>query len=87
MPRYYYTRQSKSHPNSNTIFDYLLTVYDTRSGRAKRLFCTDTFRMTIREWHARDFYATIDDVTIPYEPLFVTVNHIRNRRVLLRRMV
>ena len=56
------------------IYDYLLTVYDTSSSRAKRVFCTDTFRLTIRKWCAGDVYATIDDVTTPYEPLFVTIS-------------
>ena len=42
--------------------------------RAKHEFCTDTFRLTIWELHARDDYATIDDVTTPYEPLYVIVS-------------
>ena len=40
-----------------------------RSDRPKHEFCTDTFRLTIRESRARDVYAIIDDVTTPYEPL------------------
>ena len=48
-------------------------MYDTRSGRAKRVFCTDTFRLTIRQWRAHDVYSTTDDVTTPYESLFVIV--------------
>ena len=49
-------------------------VWHTCSGGAKRVFCTDTYRLTIRESRARDVYATPDDVTTPYEPLYVIVS-------------
>ena len=49
-------------------------TWHTRSGRPKREFCTDTFRLMIRDSHARDVYAIIDDVTTPYEPLYVIVS-------------
>ena len=49
-------------------------VWHTRSGGAKRVFCTDTYRLTIRESRACDVYATTDDVTTPYEPLYVIVS-------------
>ena len=52
------------------------------SGRPKREFCTDTFRLTIRESRARDVYAIIDDVTTPYEPLYVIVSVILGFRNL-----
>ena len=74
MPNFYYTRLSKSHLNSNNIYDSLLTVHDTRSGRPKREFFTNTLRLTIRDSRARDVYALIDDVTTPYEPLYVIVS-------------
>ena len=47
-------------------------VWHTRSGR--RVFCTDTSRLTIREFRARDVYATIGDVSTLYEHLFVIVS-------------
>ena len=50
----------------------------TRCGRPTREFCTDTFKLTIRDSRARDVYAIIDDVTTPYEPLYVIVS---NRKV------
>ena len=49
-------------------------VWHTRSGGAKRVFCTDTYRLTIRESRARDVCTTTDDVTTPYEPLYVIVS-------------
>ena len=52
------------------------------SGCPKREFCTDTFRLTIRESRARDVYAIIDDVTTPYEPLYVIVSVILGFRNL-----
>ena len=49
-------------------------IWHTRSGRPNREFCTDTLRLTIRESRVRDVYAIIDDVTTPYEPLYVIVS-------------
>ena len=49
-------------------------IWHTHSSRPKRKFCTDTFMLTIRESRARDVYPTIDDVTAPYEPLYVIVS-------------
>ena len=46
----------------------------THACRHKRKFCTDTFRLTIRESRVRDVYPTIDDVTAPCEPLYVIVS-------------
>ena len=44
------------------------------TGGAKRVFYMDTYRLTIRESRARDVYATTDDVTTPYELLYVIVS-------------
>ena len=41
---------------------------------AKREFCTNTFRLTIRESRAHDVYAIIDDVTTPEDPPYVIVS-------------
>ena len=49
-------------------------IWHTHSSRHKRKFCTETFRLTIRESRARDVYPTIDDVTAPYDPLYVIVS-------------
>ena len=35
------------------LFININRVWHTRSGRPKRVFCTDTFKLTIREWRAR----------------------------------
>ena len=45
-----------------------------RSSHPKRKFCMDTFRLTIRESRAHDVYPTIDDVTAPYESLYIIVS-------------
>ena len=60
--------------SSNNIYDSLLTVYDMPSGRPKREFCTDMFRLMISELYTRDVYAAIDDVTSSYEHLYKTVS-------------
>ena len=86
MPHTYYIRLSKSYLNSSNIYDSLLTVYDTCSGRRKREFCTDTFRLTIRESRARDVYTIIDDVTTPYEPLYVSTHPLSIKRADWRKL-
>ena len=73
-----YTIIAPGNPNPiliQTIFTTLYKPYnDTRSGRPRREFCTDTFRLAIRESRARDVYATNDDITSPHEPLYVIVS-------------
>ena len=59
---------------------FISRTWHTRSGRPKREFYTDTFRLTIRESHARDVYAIVDDVTTPYEPLYLIVSVIAGFR-------
>ena len=53
---------------------FINRIWYTHSSRPKCKFCTHTFRLTIRESRARDVYPTIDDVTAPYEPLYVIVS-------------
>ena len=48
-------------------------IWHTHNDYPKRGFCKDTFRLMSRDPHARDVYATIDEVTTVYEPLYVIV--------------
>ena len=61
------------------IYDYLLTVYYTRNDHDQRLFCTDTFRLTIRvvvrSWRLRDIWWRHYPVRAPIR------NRIRNRMI------
>ena len=73
MPHYHFTRQSKSHPNSNIIYDCLQTVFDTRVVAVLSVY----FARIRLGWRLRSgalvmyVYTTIDYVTTPYEPPFV----------------
>ena len=74
------------NPNPSKFKQYLRLftncIWHMHSGRLKCEFCTDTFRLTIRESLARDVHATIGDITTLYERLYVILSVIAGVRIL-----